>query len=96
MTGLQKLHLLTGSVGFFLFLVTGAYMNNNFPVLYDGDDMVRMMYRANHIYLLLASLVHVMCGLSMPIASSNRWCWIQGLGSALLVIGFVLLLVAFY
>ncbi|RRJ83649.1 hypothetical protein [Aestuariirhabdus litorea] len=96
MGGWQKVHLWVGAMGVLLFLVSGAYMNSNFPDLYGGNMMVRMMYRANHVYLLLGSLVNL--GLAMVTLAPllGAWRWVRGGASLLLVVGNLLLLFAFW
>ena len=53
---MRIMHLLIGLVGFAAFLGTGLYMARHFPGAYASDEAIRYMYRANHVYLLLASL----------------------------------------
>ena len=56
---MRKLHFLIGLLGVLVFLFTGAYMNITFPGSYEGNEVIRYMYRANHVYLLMASLVNL-------------------------------------
>lgn len=37
-------------------------MRASFPDLYAGNEAVRYMYRANHIYLLFASVLNLVMG----------------------------------
>jgi hypothetical protein len=59
----RSLHLLVGLAGVLAFLGTGAYMATHFPAAYEGHDAIRYMYRANHVYLLLGSLVNIAVGI---------------------------------
>ena len=59
---LRKLHLVVGLAGVAVFLATGAYMRAGFPDLYAGNEVLRYLYRSNHVYVLLASLVNVALG----------------------------------
>jgi len=56
---MYKLHLAVWALFLILFLATGAYMITHFPELYQGREEVRMMYRATHIYILMASLLNL-------------------------------------
>ena len=56
---LRKLHFAVGLVGAVAFLVTGIYMNAGFPELYGANEVLRYIYRSNHVYILLASLINV-------------------------------------
>ena len=58
----KSLHLWVGFGGALVFLATGIYMVIGFPALYGGIEAIRYMYRANHVYLLLGSLINVAVG----------------------------------
>jgi hypothetical protein len=58
--------LLAGIVGFAAFLATGLYMARHFPGAYATGEEIRYMYRANHVYVLLASLVNIALGCYWP------------------------------
>lgn len=60
---LKSLHLLVGIGGGLTFAGTGMYMATHFPALYAPNEAVRYMYRANHVYLLLGSLINFAIGL---------------------------------
>jgi hypothetical protein len=47
-------------------------MRQHFPQAYAADEALRYIYRANHVYLLLASLVNVALGLTRPVARGWR------------------------
>jgi hypothetical protein len=92
----KSLHLLVGLGGVLAFLGTGAYMATHFPAAYDSNETIRYLYRANHVYLLLGSLVNIAVGIYRP-GSRPGWRGKVGLaGSALLVAAPVLLLYAFF
>jgi len=59
----RTLHLFVGVGGVLAFLGTGAWMATHFPAAYAGGETIRYMYRANHVYLLLASLVSLAIGM---------------------------------
>jgi hypothetical protein len=60
---LKAQHLLVGVAGVLVFLGTGAYMATHFPAAYGDSESIRYMYRANHAYILLASLINLAIGL---------------------------------
>ena len=62
---LRKLHFVVGLAGVVAFLVTGAYMRAGFPDLYAANEVLRYLYRSNHVYVLLASLVNVALGVHL-------------------------------
>ena len=96
MVSVRALHLLVGGAGVLAFLGTGAWMATHFPSAYAGGEAIRYMYRANHVYLLLASLVNLAIG---TYRTSSRSGWRGNLaltGSALVVAAPLLLLYAFF
>jgi hypothetical protein len=93
---LRALHLVFGLAAFTVFLATGQYMRTHFPEAYAGHEAVRYLYRGNHIYLLLASLVHLAFGAyAAPDASPGRRS-AQWVGSGFLMAGTLLLAAAFF
>ena len=57
---LKKLHFYFGLSIFAGFVFTGLYMRLNMADVPRENIPVRMMFRANHIYILLASLIHLL------------------------------------
>jgi hypothetical protein len=55
----KRIHLLLGLLTVLFFLATGAYMRARFPDLYGDNETIRYLYRANHIYILCAGLLHL-------------------------------------
>lgn len=55
--------LVVGGAGLLAFLCTGLYMATHFPAAYATGEEIRYLYRANHIYVLLASLIGLTFGL---------------------------------
>lgn len=93
---IKSLHLLVGLGGGLAFLGTGAYMATHFPAAYEGHETIRYMYRANHVYLLLGSLINLAVGIYRP---GSRPGWRGGValaGSALLLAAPFVLLYAFF
>jgi hypothetical protein len=92
----RKLHLAIGLAGALAFIVTGAYMRAGFPDLYAANEVLRYLYRSNHVYVLLASLVNVALGLhSTPPARGWRVA-VSSIGSLLALAAPVVLCFAFF
>jgi hypothetical protein len=85
-----------GLAGVVAFLVTGVYMRAGFPDLYAANEVVRYLYRSNHVYVLLASLVNVALGVHLaPVAPGWR-ATVSTLGSILALAAPVVLCWAFF
>jgi hypothetical protein len=93
---IKALHLLAGAGGVLAFLGTGAYMATHFPAAYEADESIRYLYRANHVYLLLGSLLNLGVGIYRT-GTRPGWRGIVALaGSALVLLAPLLLLYAFF
>jgi len=57
---LARAHSLVGWLGFLAFLASGLYLRRGRPELYDGSEVVRALFRANHLYLLAAALLNLL------------------------------------
>jgi hypothetical protein len=90
------LHLLFGVGGVLAFLGTGAWMATHFPGAYEANESVRYLYRANHVYLLLASLVNLGIGIYRTAGRAGWRGWIALAGSALALAAPLLLFYAFF
>ena len=78
------------------FLGTGAYMATHFPAAYEGHEAIRYMYRANHVYLLLGSLINLAVGIHR-LGSRPGWRGIVALvGSVLMLAAPFVVLAAFF
>ena len=93
---MQKSHLAVGILGVLVFLGTGLYMENGFPELYAGNETVRYLYRANHIYLLLASLLNLALGCRLTVFAQSWPRRLGALASMFLLIAPALLGLAFF
>ena len=80
---------------FIVFLLTGQYMDKAHNHLEGIEDGVRLLYRTRHIFILMASLIHIEIGLYYEMRMGQWQRRIQAAGSSLLVIGTLLLVVAF-
>lgn len=69
----RKLHFAVGLAGVVAFLGSGAYMRAGFPDLYETNEVLRYLYRSNHVYILLSSLINVALGVHLtPVAPGWR------------------------
>ena len=93
---LKHLHLIFGILTVVFFLWTGQYLKQGFPELYGDDAFVRSQYRANHIYILLAGLIHIALSLNLSLDSIRWKRGLQQLGSALIFLATFLLGFAFF
>lgn len=93
---MSKLHATTGLVVFICFLGTGVHMHFVLPTTYQHHDVERMMYRANHIYLLTPATLNLLFSLTeqrltIPIARFSGF-----LGSLLLLCSAPVFISAFW
>ena len=93
---MRTAHLLVGVLGVLVFLVTGLYMQSNFPALYAGNETLRYMYRANHVYLLLASLVNIALGVYLVAPGTGWKARLSRVGSGLVLLAPLVLCYAFF
>lgn len=92
----RKLHFAVGVAGVVVFLATGAYMRAGFPDLYATNEVLRYLYRSNHVYILLASLINVALGVHLgPVAPGWR-SGVSKLGSLLALAAPAVLCLAFF
>lgn len=93
---LRKLHFVVGLAGVVAFVVTGAYMRAGFPDLYAANEVLRYLYRSNHVYVLLASLVNVALGVHLTAAPPGWRATLSLIGSLLALASPVVLCFAFF
>jgi len=93
---LRTLHFAVGLAGVVAFVVTGAYMRAGFPDLYAASEVLRYLYRSNHVYVLLASLVNVALGVHLTAAVPGWRATVSLLGSLLALAAPVVLCFAFF
>jgi hypothetical protein len=93
---LGRAHRLVGMVGVLAFLGTGVYMARNFPQLYDGNAAIRFQFRANHGYLLLASLANWSLGMYLTASAPGWRLALQRMASLMVLAAPAALLVAFF
>ena len=90
------LHKLTGVLTVLIFLGTGAYMRFNGPELFQSDPTLRMMFRSNHIYILMAGLLNIGIGSYLVLSRRRSRRILQLIGSGFLLVAPVLLICAFF
>lgn len=88
-------HLAFGLILFVGFLVTGKFMRWDFPDKEAIPPELRILMRSRHIYILLASLIHLALGVYLRIHAPIWRRVAQLFGSFLLVAGSVLFVWAF-
>ena len=93
---LRKLHFAVGFAGAAAFAVTGLYMRAGFPDLYAGNEVLRYLYRSNHVYILLASLINVALGVHLAEPVPGWRATVSQLGSLLALAAPVVLCFAFF
>ena len=93
---MRRAHLLIGLLGALVFLGTGAYMRLGFPALYAGNEALRYMYRANHVYLLLASVVNIALGVYLAASESGWRALSSRVGSVMAIVSPIVLCYAFF
>jgi hypothetical protein len=93
---LRKLHFAVGLAGVAAFIVTGAYMRAGFPDLYAANEVLRYLYRSNHVYVLLASLVNLALGVHLRPVEPGWRATVSQLGSLLALAAPVVLCFAFF
>jgi hypothetical protein len=92
---MKRIHLVFGLTMFIVFILSGQYMDRVHNHL-DGIEIgVRLLYRTRHIFILMASLIHIGLGLYYQTRIGRWQRRTQFAGSLLLAIGALLLVVAF-
>ena len=93
---MKKLHLIFGMFALVVFLLTGQFMHRYYNHMVGVSDGTRLLYRARHIFILLAALLNLGIGIYFS-QRQEKWRRIlQGLGSALIVTGSVLFMAGFF
>ena len=59
---LRRIHIVVGLVTVAIFLASGVAMLLMFPAVYQSNQAIRYLYRANHIYILFAGLLNLAIG----------------------------------
>lgn len=89
---MRLFHLIFGLLLFVAFTVTGRLMRIDFPDKGEIDQMLRILMRSRHIYILFNSLLHIALGIYLTIRPAVWQKSLQYLGSASLTVSSFLLL----
>ena len=93
---LKKAHLIAGLVALVIFPLTGMYMRRYLADEFLASDRFRFSVRANHIYILLSSLIQISFGSYLRVSEKQRWANLQTLASFLLLASTTLVIAAFF
>lgn len=94
---LRRVHLALGIFGLVAFIATGQYMDLRWAHLRGMADAPRLLFRSAHIYLLFSSLLNLVFGLYAGASSpGGARRFMQGLGSALVLVAPFFFIVAFF
>ena len=95
MNVLRRGHLTIGWTVLLLFAASGVYLRVKAPSVYLGDEVSHMMFRANHIYILMAGIANVAIGRYVVPVEDKRGKLMQSIAMAAMTISSVLLVFAF-
>ena len=93
---INKFHFYFGLATFTGFVITGILMRMNIFETRETDILKRMMFRSNHIYILFASLLHLVISFVNPEIQTTRLLWIKNFGSTLCILTTITLYIAFF
>lgn len=93
---LRWLHVLIGITGVIVFLNTGQYMDKQLDHLRGMELGPRALYRSAHIYILFASLLHLLLGAYLKQAKGIVRITLQIVASLMLLIALGLFVWSFY
>jgi drug/metabolite transporter (DMT)-like permease len=93
---MRKVHAVVGVAMLIAFLGTGQYMDRVHGHLAGMSDARRMLFRSDHIYLLLTAVLNLALGLYLTPREPRRARAVQLLGSIAIVIAPFLFLIAFF
>jgi hypothetical protein len=92
----KRLHYWTGLAGIIVFLLTGQYMDIYHEHLRGVADGPRMLYRATHIYIMLASIINLVLGVYLSEPQGRMGRVLQRLVSIVVLLAPLLLLAGFF
>ena|SRR5689334_3566461 len=93
---LRKIHFVIGLALLVIFPLTGAYLRLRIPHLMLSSERMRFSMRGNHIYILLASLLHLSLGAYLRASVVRLFGRLQLFGSFLLLLSSTLIVAAFF
>ena len=92
---LRITHLVIGILVLTAFSISGLYLRYTAPSIYLGDEVSHMMFRANHIYILMAGMVSIVLGRYATQAENKYARMMQSLGLGLIMAASGVLIYAF-
>jgi ABC-type transport system involved in cytochrome c biogenesis permease subunit len=92
---LKRAHFTVGWLTLAAFAASGVYLRVKAPSIYLGDEVSHMMFRANHIYILMAGIANVAIGRYVVEAKDVRARWMQSMGMGLMLASSALFIYAF-
>lgn len=92
---IRRMHLWVGVASLAAFVGTGLYMRLALNQLQGQTETVRMLFRSDHIYLLLSAIVNTMLGLYLRQSTTAWRSTLQTAGSLALLAGPPIFLTAF-
>ena len=93
---MQRVHLIYGVILLVLFLFSGYFMLKSFPEIYGTSPEIRMMFRANHIYILFAALINLLLAISTVNTAGRFRETAERFSSIFILTGGILLVTAFF
>ena len=93
---IKLIHNLTGAISFMVFLGTGVYMLTKFPAIDTSNDFIKYIYKASHIYILMASLLNMILGGYFSLNEKKIDKIFQIIGSVLIILSTLMLIFAFF
>ena len=93
---LKKIHFYGGILLLIIFILSGQYMQHGFNRLQDMSSLERMIFRAEHIFLLFSALLHLAIGTYFTSHSAKPQKYIQAFSSLLMFGASALLLFSFF
>ena len=93
---LKQLHLIIGVTFVVVFWFSGAYLKFVVWDVMASDDLLRVILRTSHVYILMAALINIAISTHLLAAATKSAQVIQALGSLLLIIAPLLLTYVFF
>jgi hypothetical protein len=92
---IRTVHRAVAAATIAAFIATGVYLKLRGSELYQPDEMVRFIFRANHVYIMFAGLPNVAVGAYLQLHERAWRRSLQTVGSARLLMAPAILVLAF-
>jgi|ERR1051326_92510 hypothetical protein len=93
---LRKFHKFFGIFTLVVFALTGLYMRLNIAHIDITNEKLRMMFRANHIYIMFAGIINIGLGSYLNFNKVNWKKRTQEAGSIFIILATLALIAAFF